>query len=100
MSKVGRNSPCPCGSGQKYKNCHWALDRLAAAASMVHDNISSFPKDAEPLTDDLINELVEKGWPRDMLLESQEEGCFYSASSNSVMSPPGAEDYSEWGWVE
>ncbi len=20
--KVGRNSPCPCGSGKKYKNCH------------------------------------------------------------------------------
>ena len=20
-SKVGRNSPCPCGSGKKYKNC-------------------------------------------------------------------------------
>ena len=20
-SKVGRNDPCPCGSGKKYKNC-------------------------------------------------------------------------------
>ena len=20
--KVGRNEPCPCGSGLKYKNCH------------------------------------------------------------------------------
>ena len=20
--KIGRNSPCPCGSGKKYKNCH------------------------------------------------------------------------------
>ena len=20
--KVGRNQPCPCGSGKKYKNCH------------------------------------------------------------------------------
>ncbi len=20
--KVGPNSPCPCGSGKKYKNCH------------------------------------------------------------------------------
>ena len=24
MSKVGRNDPCPCGSGKKYKNCHGA----------------------------------------------------------------------------
>jgi preprotein translocase subunit SecA len=22
---VGRNDPCPCGSGKKYKNCHGAL---------------------------------------------------------------------------
>jgi preprotein translocase subunit SecA len=24
--KVGRNEPCPCGSGKKFKNCHGALD--------------------------------------------------------------------------
>jgi preprotein translocase subunit SecA len=24
-AKVGRNDPCPCGSGQKYKNCHGKL---------------------------------------------------------------------------
>ncbi len=25
MSKVGRNDPCPCGSGKKYKHCHGKL---------------------------------------------------------------------------
>ena len=24
--KVGRNDPCPCGSGKKYKNCCWGKD--------------------------------------------------------------------------
>ena len=24
--KVGRNEPCPCGSGKKYKNCHGRMD--------------------------------------------------------------------------
>lgn len=24
--KVGRNDPCPCGSGKKYKSCHGALE--------------------------------------------------------------------------
>ncbi|MDT8410536.1 MAG: SEC-C metal-binding domain-containing protein, partial [Wenzhouxiangellaceae bacterium] len=24
--KVGRNEPCPCGSGKKYKQCHGKLD--------------------------------------------------------------------------
>ena len=25
MPKVGRNDPCPCGSGKKYKQCHGAI---------------------------------------------------------------------------
>ncbi|MCM2279242.1 MAG: SEC-C metal-binding domain-containing protein [Oligoflexia bacterium] len=24
VDKVGRNDPCPCGSGKKYKKCHGA----------------------------------------------------------------------------
>ncbi len=24
--KIGRNDPCPCGSGKKYKNCHGAME--------------------------------------------------------------------------
>jgi len=24
QEKVGRNDPCPCGSGKKYKKCHGA----------------------------------------------------------------------------
>jgi uncharacterized protein YecA (UPF0149 family) len=24
FEKVGRNDPCPCGSGKKYKKCHGA----------------------------------------------------------------------------
>ncbi len=26
LPKVGRNEPCPCGSGKKYKHCHGKLD--------------------------------------------------------------------------
>ena len=22
VAKIGRNEPCPCGSGKKYKDCH------------------------------------------------------------------------------
>jgi hypothetical protein len=31
VSKPGRNEPCPCGSGKKYKVCHAAEDRARAA---------------------------------------------------------------------
>ena len=27
MAKIGRNQPCPCGSGKKYKRCCWERDR-------------------------------------------------------------------------
>ncbi|WP_320041797.1 SEC-C metal-binding domain-containing protein [uncultured Desulfobacter sp.] len=26
MAKIGRNTPCPCGSGKKYKKCCLGLD--------------------------------------------------------------------------
>lgn len=26
MEKIGRNDPCSCGSGKKYKNCHQQAD--------------------------------------------------------------------------
>ncbi len=29
MPKVGRNDPCPCGSGKKYKRCHGAPSAVA-----------------------------------------------------------------------
>jgi len=32
MAKIGRNDPCPCGSGKKYKQCCLASDQNAAAA--------------------------------------------------------------------
>jgi preprotein translocase subunit SecA len=30
--KVGRNDPCPCGSGKKYKNCHGVQHESAGAS--------------------------------------------------------------------
>ncbi len=30
--KVGRNDPCPCGSGKKYKNCHLKDERPRGSA--------------------------------------------------------------------
>jgi preprotein translocase subunit SecA len=30
--KIGRNDPCPCGSGKKYKKCHGAPAAVAAGA--------------------------------------------------------------------
>lgn len=32
MSKPGRNDPCHCGSGRKYKKCHWMSDQQSHLA--------------------------------------------------------------------
>jgi predicted O-linked N-acetylglucosamine transferase (SPINDLY family)/predicted SAM-dependent methyltransferase len=44
MTQPGRNDPCPCGSGKKYKKCHGAQAPAAAAASHI-------TRSAEPLPD-------------------------------------------------
>src|SRR6266849_11066126 len=33
----GRNDPCFCGSGKKYKRCHFALEQAAGTRSPLHD---------------------------------------------------------------
>lgn len=33
MARVGRNAPCPCGSGKKYKRCHGKLETPPSVAS-------------------------------------------------------------------
>lgn len=32
MAKIGRNAPCPCGSGRKFKRCHGSFERMTVAA--------------------------------------------------------------------
>lgn len=35
VMKVGRNDPCHCGSGKKYKKCHEAEDEAKEAAELA-----------------------------------------------------------------
>ena len=53
MDKPGRNDPCYCGSGKKYKKCHMAADkeqenerrRLADAASWMRKDLLKYAKE-------------------------------------------------------
>lgn len=44
MSKVGRNDPCPCGSGKKYKQCCWnkrlPLGKRKFKASVISSGVN------------------------------------------------------------
>jgi len=47
MESVGRNQPCPCGSGRRYKECHGAIDGTGAprgAAPSVPQHPSWVPQ--------------------------------------------------------
>lgn len=51
--KIGRNEPCPCGSGKKYKKCHGAQEPILSQAEMntelnrIHQSILSFANATE-----------------------------------------------------
>jgi hypothetical protein len=45
--EVGRNDPCPCGSGKKYKKCHGALPQDAAPKSKFNARV--LPSGSSPL---------------------------------------------------
>ena len=37
MAKVGRNEPCPCGSGKKFKRCHGSIEHLERTDRVLAD---------------------------------------------------------------
>ena len=38
--QVGRNDPCPCGSGKKYKKCHMSADQQSGLTQEQWDDLS------------------------------------------------------------
>jgi preprotein translocase subunit SecA len=42
MPKVGRNDPCPCGSGKKYKNCHMRQEHHGSQSGTA--NVAAEPQ--------------------------------------------------------
>ncbi|MCP3028037.1 YecA family protein [Halobacillus sp. A5] len=39
MAKVGRNDPCPCGSGRKYKKCHGQSNVIEFPTKLVEEEL-------------------------------------------------------------
>jgi tetratricopeptide (TPR) repeat protein len=59
-SRVGRNNPCPCGSGRKFKVCclRDALPALSARAQLVYALLGTYAERAPAL--ELITSLIER----------------------------------------
>ena len=47
MAKIGRNDPCRCGSGQKYKRCCLPRDEAAAAERAAADRAAALAREAD-----------------------------------------------------
>ena len=47
MAKIGRNDPCPCGSGQKYKRCCGPRDAAAAAERAAAERAAALAREGE-----------------------------------------------------
>ena len=71
MEKVGRNAPCPCGSGKKYKKCCLPLHQESRAWQDSAGPLTLEPglTDLDRLSNSVVD-LVEKG-----RLEEAEAAC-------------------------
>ena len=50
--KVGRNDPCPCGSGKKYKHCCYAKDSVKHEAPEPEEVVTEDAAAEDAVTED------------------------------------------------
>lgn len=86
MSKIGRNDPCPCGSGKKYKKC--CIDKPMPETAQYSirqylDSFWSYEEANEMSTEEIISKLQSMGiaFEKELFLQEVEE--FYSAQQLS-----------------
>ena len=80
MPKTGRNDPCPCGSGKKYKHCCLEKDRAAEFAPAIAQRVALQAQKA--------NQVAQRKDYQAELLESQttlQEAQALDAASNAVV---------------
>ena len=80
MPKTGRNDPCPCGSGKKYKHCCLEKDRAAELAPAIAQRVALQAQKA--------NQAAPRKDYQAKMLESQttlQEAQALDAASNAVI---------------
>ncbi len=113
---VGRNDPCPCGSGRKYKACHIGREQhsLADRSAWLYDKAKrylrarrpdSMPSLAEAMSDAsgsarLYEELVSSPFITDLALH--EDGVFaeFRGSRNALLPDDEALLAAQWALVD
>jgi hypothetical protein len=65
--KVGRNEPCPCGSGKKYKKCHGGSNKNLPSMSLKKEELSFLNKKIEELGAEQIQREKQQGKGRPII---------------------------------
>jgi tetratricopeptide (TPR) repeat protein len=60
MSNIGRNDPCPCGSGKKYKKCCLPRDQAAQPRRRAEDLEKHFIAEVRPDLDAAVDRVLER----------------------------------------
>ena len=61
MPKIGRNDPCPCASGKKYKHCCLDKDRAADLSAAVRQRVALQESQALDVASNAVVDLVHGG---------------------------------------
>ena len=60
MKKSGRNGPCPCGSGKKYKKCCLPREESAYQRTSEPEPEKDFITELRPDVDDKVDRVLER----------------------------------------
>ena len=62
LKTIGRNDPCPCGSGKKYKKCHLLKDEIAEHKKLLlkEEELASIEKPKNEKEDESDNKKGKK----------------------------------------
>ncbi|EFK05303.1 conserved hypothetical protein [delta proteobacterium NaphS2] len=52
MKKIGRNEPCPCGSGKKYKKCCLNASKLPIGGTFIYTDLDNLSNQVPDLIQD------------------------------------------------
>lgn len=80
MSKVGRNDPCPCGSGKKYKSCCAQQERPGIKRKFKATILSHGGQSKQTG-----NDLIERAFTQSL---AKETAPFKPVSSDAFSEPP------------
>jgi len=61
MPKIGRNDPCPCASGKKYKHCCLEKDRATELSAAVRQRVALQESQALDVASNAVVDLVHGG---------------------------------------